>query len=85
MMNSSLGKIFLFLVIPLLLMAKVSVSVNKPVVYIGDKVTFTITAEGKKAEFPDISMIDGTSVLSTSSSTDIRIINGNYTKIHLCE
>ena len=79
-MNSNPGKIFLFLIIPFWLMAKVSVSVNKPVVYIGDKVTFTITAEGKEAEFPDISMIDGTSVLGTSSSTDIRIINGDYSK-----
>jgi hypothetical protein len=79
-MNSSPGKIFLLLIIPIWLMAKVSVSVDKPVVYIGDKVTFTITAEGKDAEFPDISMIDGTSVLSTSSSSDIRIINGNYSK-----
>ncbi|OQX59895.1 MAG: hypothetical protein B5M52_01910, partial [Helicobacteraceae bacterium 4484_230] len=45
MMNRSLGKIFIIALLPVLLLAKVSVSVDKPVVYEGDSVVFTITAE----------------------------------------
>ncbi len=79
-MNSSLGKIIFLLVIPFLLMAKVSVSVDKPVVYFGDDVVFTITAEGEDITFPQITMIGTTAVKGTSSSSSVRIVNGNYSK-----
>ena len=62
------------------LLGSVHVSVDKNVIYAGDEVVLTLKAEGDDIEFPRISMINDAQVLSTSSSQDIKIINGAFHK-----
>ncbi|MDA3946289.1 MAG: BatD family protein [Helicobacteraceae bacterium] len=80
MKRQLLGKLAALLLLPIFLFADVKVSVDKNALYRGDDVTYTITAVGKDVEFPDITEIGGNPVLSTSSSQNISIINGDYQK-----
>jgi len=81
---SILGSLILLL-LPVILLANVTASVDKRAIYPGDSVTFTISATGSDIEFPKIDTIDGFSVTDSGVSTNIVIINGNMkkTKKHL--
>ncbi len=80
-MKQTLGKILLFLSLTLYLYADgVSVTVNPPAVYAGENVSFTISADGDKILFPDISEIDGSTIEGTSSSQSTSIINGDVSR-----
>jgi len=70
--------LFLF---PLWLMAtSFKVGVDKKKISRGENVTFTITAEGERIDFPTISSIDGFAILSTAQHSSVSIINGSVTK-----
>ena len=77
---SNLGKILFFIFLPILLLANVSSSLDKIAVVQGDSATYTITATGDDIEFPKLRNLEGHTVISTSSSTSINIINGNMKK-----
>ena len=70
----NLLKLFLLSTIPIF--ATVKASLNASVVYEGDIVNFTITAEGKQIDFPKIQEIDGVPIVRTSSTESITVING---------
>lgn len=75
------GKIVSILLLPWLLFAAgVHIDVDKKTVLRGDTVTFSVTAEGEKAEFPVLTEIDGFPILGTSQRSSISIINGHTTK-----
>ena len=80
-MRQIFGKIFLILLLfNINMSAGVDVSISSPVVYKGDIVNFTISADGNNIEFPELQQIAGYRVIGTSSSQSINIINGNTTK-----
>ncbi|WP_457562766.1 BatD family protein [Caminibacter pacificus] len=68
-------KLILFL-LPLLLLANVSVKVNKKELTKGEELIITITATGKDIKFPQINNIDGYNVIGTSLVSNIEVING---------
>ncbi len=74
------GSLLAIVLLPIFLFADVQESVDKKVLYRGDTVTYTLSVSGKDVEFPDITEIGGNPVLSTSSSQNISIINGEYQK-----
>ena len=80
--RSILGKIALFLLFPLFLTAaSVKITVDKPAIYPGDTVSFTIVANGKKeVKFPDIKDIEGFPIIGTSNSQSTIIINNEIKK-----
>ena len=80
MKRQMLGKVFAFLLLPVLLLADVKVSVDKNALYRGDSVTYTIAVTGSDIEFPTINEIDGNVVTQTSSSQNVTIINGDFQK-----
>jgi hypothetical protein len=67
----------LILLLPLILLASVSVQVNKTHIHTGEDLIITITAEGKNIKFPNLSKIAGFDVIGTSISNNIVAINGN--------
>jgi len=69
-------KKLLFLIMPLLLLASVSIKVNKKVLNKGDELIITLTATGKNIHFPNPSEIAGYKVIGTSLVSNIEIING---------
>jgi len=69
-------KIFLLLIIPFILSAKVTLTAPDDF-FKGDKVVFKITASGGEVKFPNISNIDGVAVQSAGTSSAITIVNGN--------
>ena len=82
-MSQTLGKmikLFLILLLSSLAFADVKVSVNPPAVYKGDIVQLTITANGDNIEFPQITQIGDSSIIGTSSSQSVSIINGSMSK-----
>ena len=75
------GKIILFLLVMIVnLFGGVTASVDKANVIEGDSVTLSITANGQKVIFPDITSIDGDNINGIGNSQNISIINGNYQK-----
>ena len=75
----NLGKIVLFiLIIPNILFAGVTASVDYSRVTMGETVTYSITTSGNNIQRPMLSRICGSNVTSTSSRTSIEMINGNY-------
>ena len=68
-------KILLIFVIPFILNAKVSLKAPGEF-YKGDKVVFSITAEGGDIKFPDIKNVEGYSVQNAGTSSQTSIING---------
>ncbi|WP_456381333.1 BatD family protein [Hydrogenimonas sp.] len=75
------GKIVAMLFLPWLLFASgVHIDVDKKEVVRGDTVTFSVTAEGEKVEFPVLTEIDGFPILGTSQRSSISIVNGHTTK-----
>lgn len=77
---SILGKIISIMILPIYLIANVSSGLNKQIATKGDVVLYTITATGENIEFPNIKYLGNNPTVGTSSSTQIRSINGNYTK-----
>ena len=72
-----LGKILILLLITTItIFANVEASLDKNYIYSGDTVKFTIKADGKNVEFPQIDEIEGFPILNTSSNTQIVYING---------
>ncbi len=81
MKTLNLGKTAILLLFPFLLLAgSVSIEVDKPAVYAGDSVSFTIKAKGESVKFPDITDIEGFSIIGTSNSQSTVIINGKVDK-----
>jgi hypothetical protein len=77
-MKKILGRVIIFLSLSLSLYAGVSASVDKSAIYSGDVVNYTITAEGKNPQFPNLNTIAGYGVMGVSTSQSVNIINGNY-------
>ncbi len=79
MKKQNLGKIILLLLFMgvNLIAASVSAKVDKNAIYRGDRVNFTITAQGSDVTFPQIQKIGGFDVIGTSSAQNTTIINGD--------
>ena len=77
-MKKTLGKLIIFLALSLYLHAGVTASVDRSVIYSGDVVNYTISAEGKNPQFPNLNTIAGCGVMGVSTSQSVNIINGNY-------
>jgi len=75
----NLGKIVLFiLIIPNILLAGVTASLDFTHVSVGETVTYSITTSGNNIQRPMLSRLCASNVTSTSSRTSIEMINGNY-------
>jgi hypothetical protein len=70
-----LYKIFLLLLLPYILFAKVILTAPNNF-FKGDRVIFKITASGGNVKFPNITNIDGVAVQSAGTSSSTTIING---------
>ncbi|MEA3314428.1 MAG: BatD family protein, partial [Campylobacterota bacterium] len=80
-MKQNLGKIIILLLITINIFASgVEVILDRPAIYKGDKVSFTIKASGSDVEFPNIKNIDGYSIDGVSKSSSTSIINGDISK-----
>ena len=80
----NLGKIFFILfLIPHYLYAGVVASVDSKSVELGDMVVYSLNLSGSDITRPKIFNLCGEDVISTSSSTNIQNINGNYTKSYI--
>jgi hypothetical protein len=79
-MKQILGKLFLILFLTINSFAGVTASVTSPTIYRGDNVNFIISADGNSIDFPQISDIAGYSIIGTSSSQSVNIINGDMTR-----
>ena len=67
----------LMLLIPFILLATgVNISVNKKTLYSGQELIITLSAEGENIKFPNIQEIEGNTIIGTSTSDNISIING---------
>ncbi len=66
----------ILIIISSFIFAKVTANVDSLHPTKGQLVTYDITASGGDISFPDIRHINGTSIVSTSSSSSISIING---------
>ena len=80
MKNLKIGKLIIFLLFPIILFAKVSASLDKPVILPGESAVLTLSASGDDIEFPEIDNIGGFKVIGVANSTSISNINGNMTK-----
>jgi hypothetical protein len=81
MMKHILGNLIILLLLTLNLYgAGVTLRVDTPAIYKGDRATFTLVAEGDDVNFPVIDTIKGYRISATSSSQSVRIINGDTTK-----
>ncbi len=80
----NLGKIlFIIFLIPQAIFAGVVASVDSKNVELGDMITYSLDLTGEEIERPVIYGICGEDVISTSSSTSIKIVNGAYTKTYI--
>ena len=81
MIIQNLGKILFILIFSINLFASnVNITISAPAIYKGETVSFTLTANSSDVEFPNITTIEGFSILGTSNSSSTSIINGNITK-----
>jgi len=77
----NLGKIFFIIfLIPHAIYAGVVASVDSKKVQLGDMVTYSLDLSGEEIARPSIHSLCGENVISTSSSTSINIVNGEYKK-----
>jgi hypothetical protein len=74
-LQSILGKL-LFLLLPFALNAQVSVSLDRTSAYKDDLVQFIIEVNGNDIIFPNINTIGTQAVIGTSTSSQLRVING---------
>lgn len=82
-MKINLGKtvkLFLIFIFTTLTFGDVKASLNPSAIYEGDIVNYIITANGDKITFPKINDIGGNSILGTSSSESVSIINTKITR-----
>jgi len=86
-MRNILGKFIILKLLMVLFLSPVwlmaisfQVNVDKKEILIGDTVTFTITAEGEKIDFPVINSIEDFPILGTAQRSNISIINGDIKK-----
>ncbi len=77
----NLGKMILLLsLVPSAIFASVVASVDYSSVSVGETVTYSIKSDGNNIQRPMLNSICGTNVLSTSSQTNIEMINGKYNR-----
>lgn len=77
-MKQTLGKIFtLILFLTMAIFANVEATLSSPAVYKDEVVKLTIKASGEDVKFPQIDSIGNATVVGTSSSSSVSIINGN--------
>ncbi len=75
----NLGKIFLvLLLLPNAIYANVVASVDYSSVSVGETVTYSLKINGNDVDRPHIEKICDSNVISTSSQTNIEMINGEY-------
>ena len=80
----NLGKIFFILfLIPHAIYAGVVASVDSKSVSLGDMVVYSLNLSGEDITRPNIYNLCGEDVISTSSSTSIQIVNGDYQKSYV--
>ena len=79
-LGKTMNRLFLLLFLTLGASADVSVSVNTPTIYKGERVNYTITADSANVTFPNLTEIAGFPVLGSSSSQSIRMINNDTTR-----
>ncbi|MCD6172292.1 MAG: BatD family protein [Sulfurimonas sp.] len=80
----NLGKIlFILFIIPHAIYAGVVASVNSKEIQLGDMVTYSLDLTGEEISRPNIQNLCGDDVVSTSSSTSIKMINGDYKKSYI--
>ena len=76
-----LGKILILIqFLTIAIFANVEASLDRNYIYSGDRVKYTIKADGKNVEFPQIDEIEGFPILNTSSSTQVVYINGKMSQ-----
>lgn len=77
----NLGKIIIiWSVLAITVWANVHVSVSPKVIIEGDSAKLIITAEGDQVEFPDLTKIGDSDILSQASSSNFTSVNGKITK-----
>jgi len=77
----NLGKIaILLLLLPHVIYAGVTASVDLKSVTLGEMVTLSLNVSGEDIQRPNIQVLCDTDVISTSSQTSIQMINGDYRK-----
>jgi len=80
-MKQILGKIIALICLTTYIFATVSIKVPNIAIYKGDIATFTLEAQGKgDVEFPNITDVNGYTILGVSKSSSTSIINGKYSK-----
>jgi hypothetical protein len=79
-MRQNLGKIIVLFLLSINLVAGVKVTLNPPAIYKGERVVFTITADGEDVVFPEIDEVGGYHIEGTSSSQSTTVINGAVTR-----
>ena len=80
----NLGKIFFIIfAIPQAIFAGVVASVDSSNVEHGDMITYSLNLTGDDISRPQIHNLCGDEVISTSSSTSIQIVNGDYQKTYV--
>jgi hypothetical protein len=82
-MKHTLGKtikLFLILIFTSFTFAEVKVSLSPSTTYEDNIVNFIITADGENISFPQINEIEGNTILGTSSSESISMINTDITR-----
>jgi hypothetical protein len=80
----NLGRIILFLIliIPNILNASVSATVDAQSVSVGEVVTLNISMSGEDIKKPNLTQICGNDVISSSSQTNIQMVNLDYQKTY---
>jgi hypothetical protein len=80
----NLGRIILFLIliIPNILNASVSATVDAQSVSVGEVVTLNLSMSGEDIKKPNLTQICGNDVISSSSQTNIQMVNLDYQKTY---
>lgn len=80
----NLGKIFSILfLIPTAMFASVVASLDSKSIELGEMVTYSLTITGENIQRPLINSLCATDVISTSSQTNIQMLNGEYRKSYV--
>lgn len=80
----NLGKIlFIIFLIPHAIYAGVVATVDSKKVQLGEIVTYSLDLSGEDIKKPNITTLCGENVLSSSSSTSIKIVDGEYKKTYV--
>ncbi|MDQ1264517.1 MAG: hypothetical protein QG559_1518 [Campylobacterota bacterium] len=74
---------FLFFSFELALYASLSAKVDTKTVEAGDMLTFSLNISGETIKRPNITRLCGTEILSTSSQTNMQMINGTFSKSYI--